>query len=95
MVDTGASDTSIGIKDAKRVGIRTTGISFNKRYQTANGVIYAATSYAKNLKVGNIVFKDMPISIARSDIKTPLLGVNTLRQFKKYEVSQDRLILTP
>lgn len=95
MIDTGASDTSINIKDAKRLGINTTNLHFNKPYQTANGAIFAATAKVGSFKIGNVIFNDISISIANSDLGTPLLGINVLRQFTKYEVYQDKLILTP
>jgi aspartyl protease family protein len=94
MVDTGASDISMTIKDAKKANINTQNLSHFKQYQTANGVITGAISNAKEVEIAGMAFKDVAVSINQSQMETSLLGMSFLRKFKKYEFYQDQLILT-
>ncbi len=94
MIDTGASDIVMSLKDAKRAGININNLLFNKRYQTANGISYGASTKLEEFQFGNLTFYNMPASVNRSDMGTSLLGMKFLRQFKKYEFYQDKLILT-
>jgi aspartyl protease family protein len=93
MIDTGASDIVISVKEAKRIGINTKKLSFNKPYQTANGTSWGASIKFDKLKVGSAVFSDVNASVNNADMGTSLLGMSFLRRFKKYEFYQDRLIL--
>lgn len=94
MIDTGASDIVINLRDAKRVGIDVDNLLFNKRYQTANGISYGANTRLEKFQFGDIIFNDVPASVNSAEMGTSLLGMRFLRQFKKYEFYQDKLILT-
>lgn len=94
MIDTGASSITIGIPEAKRLGINISKLNFNKVYQTANGKSFGAGITLDEIEVGNILFQNISASINSSDMGTPLLGMNFLRQFEKYEFYRDKLILT-
>jgi aspartyl protease family protein len=93
MVDTGASDIVVSVKEAKRIGINPKKLSFNKPYQTANGTSWGASVKFDKLEVGSAVFLDVNASVNNADMGTSLLGMSFLRRFKKYEFYQDRLIL--
>ncbi len=93
MVDTGASDIVISVKDSKRIGINPEKLSFNKPYQTANGTSWGASISFEKLEVGSAVFSNVNASVNNADMGTSLLGMSFLRRFKKYEFYQDRLIL--
>jgi aspartyl protease family protein len=94
MIDTGASDIVLSEIDARRIGINVNNLSFNKRYQTANGFVYGAGVTLKEIKITDIVFYNIPASVNDSNMGTSLLGMSFLKQFKKYEFYQDRLVLT-
>ncbi|MES2961174.1 MAG: TIGR02281 family clan AA aspartic protease [Pseudomonadota bacterium] len=94
MIDTGASDIVISLAEARRIGIKTEKLNFNKSYQTANGISWGASVVLKTMKVGNMVFYDIPASVNSAEMGTPLLGMSFLRRFKKYEFYRDKLILS-
>jgi aspartyl protease family protein len=94
MIDTGASDIVISVAEARRIGIKTEKLNFNKSYQTANGISWGASVILKTIKVGNMVFYDVPASVNSSEMGTSLLGMSFLRRFKKYEFYRDKLILS-
>jgi aspartyl protease family protein len=94
MIDTGASDVVIGTKEAEILGINLKKLIFNKVYQTANGKSLGATIVFDEVEVGGVKFNDIAASVNSSDMGTPLLGMSFLRQFKKYEFYQDKLVLT-
>ncbi len=94
MIDTGASDITLSLEDAKKVGIDTKNLKFNKAYQTANGTSWGALVVLDEVVVGNVKFSNVGASVNSSKMGTSLLGMSFLRQFKKYEFYQDRLVLT-
>lgn len=93
MVDTGASDIVISIKDAKRLGIDPTKLTFNRSYQTANGISWGAYVNLSEIEIGNAKFHNVGASVNNADMGTPLLGMSFLRQFEKYEFYRDKLVL--
>ena len=94
MIDTGASDIVISLKEAKRLGINPKNLIFNKAYQSANGTVWGAGIVLEEVEVGKIKFRNISASVNSADMGTSLLGMSFLRQFKKYEFYRDRLILT-
>jgi aspartyl protease family protein len=94
MIDTGASDMVINQKDAKKVGLNLEDLVYNKRYQTANGSTFGASVTLQKIEFGGLIFNNVPASVNNSNMGTSLLGMSFLRNFKKYEFYQDRLILT-
>jgi len=94
MIDTGASDIVISLKEAQRLGINYKKLNFNKSYQTANGISWGAGVRLDEVEVGNVVFHDVAASVNNADMGSSLLGMSFLRRFKKYEFYRDRLVLT-
>lgn len=94
MIDTGASDIMISIKDANKIGINTNNLIFNRPYQTANGRSFGASVKLKEIEIAGIKFKDINASVNEGDMGVALLGMSFLRRFSKYEFFQDRLVLT-
>lgn len=94
MIDTGASDIVLNLKDAANSGINIRKLNFNRRYQTANGISLGAKVTLEEMKVGNISFQNVPASVNNANMGTSLLGMSFLQQCKKYEFYQDKLILT-
>lgn len=93
MIDTGASDIAINARDAERIGIKLDQLSYNKRYQTANGISFAASVNLRELKIGDIKFDNVPASVSQSEMGVSLLGMSFLKRFAKYEVYQDKFVL--
>ncbi|MFZ3004930.1 MAG: TIGR02281 family clan AA aspartic protease [Phenylobacterium sp.] len=93
LVDTGASDTVLSPADARRVGIDTDALRFDRPSETANGVGYGAAFQADSLSVGTITFKDVPIMINQAPMSSSLLGMTFLRRLESFQVKDDRLYL--
>ena len=94
MIDTGASDTVLSLDEAKKVGIDVQKLRFNKIYQTANGKSFGASVVLDKITIADVVFRDVAASVNSAEMGTSLLGMSFLRQFRKYEFYQDRLLLT-
>lgn len=94
MIDTGASDITISLKEAKRIGINLKSINFNREYQTANGKAWGGNVMLEKLEVGGTTFNNISASVNSSEMGTSLLGMSFLRKFRKYEFYRDRLELT-
>ena len=94
MIDTGASDIVLNESDAKRIGIDLSKLSYNRIYQTANGKSLGAMAIVETIELNGLMFYDVGVSINNSDMGTSLLGMSFLRNFKRYEFYQDKLILT-
>ncbi|OFW80678.1 MAG: hypothetical protein A2887_03320 [Alphaproteobacteria bacterium RIFCSPLOWO2_01_FULL_40_26] len=93
MIDTGASDIVISVQEARRIGIDTKKLIFNKAYQTANGMSFGASIMLNEIEIGNIKFRNVSASVNNADMGMSLLGMSFLRQFKKYEFYRDKLVL--
>ncbi len=93
LVDTGASDVVLNLKDARRVGIDINKLRFNKIYHTANGTVRGAGVVLKRLEFADMVFENVRASVNSSDLDISLLGMSFLQNFGRYEVYQDKLIL--
>jgi aspartyl protease family protein len=93
MIDTGASDIVLNQDDAKKIGINLTRLNFNKRYETANGTVFGASLTLPEIEISGIIFKDVAVSINGGKLDVSLLGMDFLRNFKRYEFFQDKLIL--
>ena len=94
LVDTGASTTVLGPRDAVRVGIDVSGLAFTQRFRTANGMVRGAPVRLRTLAIGPVTFRDVRASVNEVPLGSPLLGVSTLQLFKSWRVEKDRLTLT-
>lgn len=91
LVDTGASETVLSPADARRVGIDTAALTFDRPSETANGVGYGAAVKADSLSVGEIAFNDVPIIINQAPMSSSLLGMTFLRRLESFQVRGDKL----
>ena len=81
-------------KDARKIGINAKNLVFNRIYQTANGKSYGASVILNKVEINGLIFKQVPASVNSGNMGISLLGMRFLRNFKKYEFSQNKLILT-
>lgn len=93
MIDTGATTTSLTIKDAERVGIDVSKLIYNQVVNTANGRIYNASSEVNNIEIGSFKIDSMWVLVNKDMRGSSLLGMNFLNRLRGYEVNQDRMIL--
>jgi aspartyl protease family protein len=93
LIDTGASDISLSISDAKKIGIDVDNLKYNKIYQTANGNILGATVILKEIIIADRVFNNISASVNKANQGVSLLGMSMLTKFEKYEFHRNKLIL--
>ena len=94
MVDTGASDIVLNYPDAKKAGINPREISSFRRYQTANGSVVNGITNIDEMRLSDVVFRNVKVAISDRNMGTSLLGMSFLNQFEKYEFYQNSLILS-
>lgn len=92
-VDTGASDIVLSPADAKRLGIDTARLVFNRRYETANGIGYGAASTLPQLTIGPIQLWNVQVSVNRAPMDSSLLGMTFLKQMKSFEMRGRKLTI--
>lgn len=93
MIDTGASDITLSLEEARRIGINPEKLLFNKPYQTANGTSWGASIMLDEIEVADKKFYNISASVNNSDMGISLLGMSFLRQFHRYEFYRDKLVL--
>ncbi len=93
LVDSGATTTTIGRDIARKAGV-TVSPQRDRYVRTGNGTILVATGRARELKVGDIVRRDLAIEIADGD-NLNVLGMNYLSTLTRWGVEGRWLILEP
>jgi len=94
MLDTGATLVSLTTQDARKIGIDVANLSYTSLTSTANGSNYAALVLINEIKIGNIVVRDVQGSVNREGLEQSLLGMSFLNKLDGYEVSRDILTIT-
>lgn len=95
LIDTGATDIVLTRIDARRVGLNPDGLTYNRPYQTANGMVFGASVRLDSLHAGPLEMHDVPASVNGGELSTSLLGMRFLNAFGAYEVRGDVLTLVP
>ncbi len=93
LVDTGASDIVLSPADAERTGFAPSELTFNMRYQTANGTGWGAPVTLRSIEVGAIRFRNVTASVNGAPMSESLLGMGFLDRLSGFEVQGDLLIL--
>tara|TARA_R110000868_G_scaffold1031_5_gene7909 strand:- start:3445 stop:4167 length:723 start_codon:yes stop_codon:yes gene_type:complete len=93
LIDTGASDVSMSVEDARRAGIDIDALNYNQPYQTANGVTMGAQVVLDSIQVGDITVRNVRGSVMQGDAGISLLGMSFLNALGSYEFHGERLIL--
>ncbi|WP_460448161.1 retropepsin-like aspartic protease family protein [Alsobacter sp. SYSU BS001988] len=95
LVDTGASVVAMSAEDAQRAGVFPAGADFQIPVSTANGVVKAAAVRLREVRIDNIVLRDVEAMVLpQGRLGGTLLGMSFLRRLTGMEVSDGRLILT-
>lgn len=93
LVDTGASDVALSADAARQIGINMDSLKYTRRYQTANGAIYAAPVNLRDVRIGDLRVYDVDASITKSDLGVSLLGMSFLNRLTSFEMRGGELIL--
>ncbi|HEX8167937.1 MAG TPA: TIGR02281 family clan AA aspartic protease [Beijerinckiaceae bacterium] len=94
LVDTGASLVVLSHEDARLVGVAVSPRDYTHRAGTANGVVQAAPVRFAEIRVGDIVVRNVDaLVLPPGRLGTSLLGMSFLKRLGGFEVAQGRLIL--
>jgi aspartyl protease family protein len=94
LVDSGASITALSRATAAAAEIEPDG-AFQVAIDTANGTVLADRATAKQLEVGGITARDLPVVIADAFGETDVIGMNFLSKLKSWRVEGRTLVLEP
>lgn len=95
LIDTGASDIVLSQAAAKRVGIETGDLSFDRPAMTANGMVRGAAVKLRTIEIGGILRSDMSATVTEGPLATNLLGMRYMRTLKGWRVDGPVLTLYP
>lgn len=94
LVDTGASQVALSYEDARAAGLRLKPGDFTRFSSTANGVVAVAPVRIREMRLGDIVIRDVEaLVIPPGRLDTSLLGMSFLRRLNGFEIGQGRLTL--
>lgn len=93
LVDTGASDVVLTPADARRLGVDTAHIRFDHPYETANGEGRGASWRADSLRVGQIGYSDVEMSVNQAPMSNSLLGMSFFRRLQSFRFEGGKLIM--
>lgn len=94
MIDTGASGVMLTTKAARMLKINPSNLKYNNIAYTANGPTKTASVLLDVVRINNVVFNDVPASVASNDQSdVSLLGMRLISKFSM-KIENDLLILT-
>jgi aspartyl protease family protein len=93
MVDTGASDIVLSLRDAERVGLDAGSLVFAGRALTANGPVGTAAVRLGTVRFGDFTDTRVPASVSDGPLDTSLLGMSYLDRFSGIEIAGDKMTL--
>lgn len=95
LVDSGATVTAIPVDTAAEAGLEAGASAVPVLIRTANGTIAAQSTRAYELRIGNIVARDLGIIVSPAFGNTHVLGMNFLSRLESWRVEGRTLILKP
>lgn len=95
LVDSGATVTALSAATAQAAGVKPDHSPFPMIIQTANGSVRAQTASVPELRIGNIVARDLPVVVSPAFGDMDVVGMNFLSRLKSWRVEGRTLILTP
>ncbi|HEV2569004.1 retropepsin-like aspartic protease [Sphingomonas sp.] len=95
LIDSGATVTALSQRTAAAAGIRTDASVIPVIIQTANGSVRAETGEVDELRLGNIVARDLKVVVSPAFGSVDVIGMNLLSKLKSWRVEGRTLILTP
>lgn len=95
LIDSGATVTALSLRTANAAGLDVRDALFPMLLRTANGTIRAQTAAVDELRLGNVVARDVPVVVSPAFGETDVLGMNFLSRLKSWRVEGRTLILTP
>jgi len=95
LVDSGATLTALSTDTATAASLDVRDGLIPIVLNTANGRIQARSATVRDLKLGDIVARDLPVVVSPAFGDTDVLGMNFLSKLKSWRVEGNTLILVP
>ncbi|KQN16320.1 peptidase [Sphingomonas sp. Leaf28] len=95
LIDSGATITALSAKTADAAGIDAQSSVVPIVLQTANGAIPAQSGRIRELKLGEIIARDLQAVVSPAFGDTNVLGMNFLSRLASWRVEENVLILVP
>jgi aspartyl protease family protein len=95
LIDSGATLTAISIETANAADVNTSSGIAPVMLRTANGVAQARTGSVRQLRIGNIVARNLRIVTSPGLGSLDVLGMNFLSKLQSWRVEGQTLILVP
>lgn len=94
LVDTGASTVALPESVAEEAGIILQSSAYTVPVRTANGETSAAATRIDDLRIGPIRLRDVEAMVIRDQsLGTPLFGMSALNMLRRFDFSDDTLLL--
>lgn len=94
LIDTGATRTVLSAGDAARLGYDADRLAYVVPVMTANGTARAARVTAREISVGSIMRRNLPVLVAPpGKLDRSLLGMDFIGTLSGFDLRGDRLIL--
>ncbi len=87
VIDTGASDVVLSLKDAARIGIDPDQLVFSGQANTANGIVSTARTRIDDVRLGDVAEPTLSVSVNGGEMEGSLLGMTYLRRFGSIEIT--------
>lgn len=95
LIDSGATVTALSERTAAAAGLHPKDSVFPMILNTANGSITAQTATVDELRLGDVVARDLGVVVSPAFGDTDVLGMNFLSKLKSWRVEGRTLILEP
>ncbi len=95
LIDSGATITALSAKTAQQAGLDVTDGLMPVVIQTANGTVSARKAEVPELRLGNIVARDLTVVVSPAFGQVDVIGMNLLSRLKSWRVEGKTLILVP
>lgn len=95
LIDSGATITALSEQSAAAAGLLVETPPVPVVLQTANGSISAGTATIPELRIGNVVARDVPVVVSPAFGDMSVIGMNFLSRLKSWRVEGNTLILSP
>ena len=92
MADTGASGVVLGRDVARDLGIDPEGLAYTGRAVTANGEVRTAFVRLPEMRLGDLVDRDVPAQVNAGKMDGALLGMDYLGRFR-IQIDNQRMVL--
>lgn len=95
LIDSGATVTAVSVATAAAAGLEPRSGPIPMILNTANGPVRADQATLPEMKLGNIVARELAVVVSPAFGETNVLGMNFLSRLKSWRVEDNVLILVP